>query len=66
LFFVWNCRTPLLVDDSDLIEVKAVRALDDIYTAQCMNYLKATSLQVCLLVNFGTPRATVTRVVSGF
>jgi len=66
LFFVWNCRTPLLVDESVLIEVKAVRALDDIYTAQCMNYLRATGLQVCLLVNFGTPRATVKRVVLGF
>jgi GxxExxY protein len=56
----------LLVDDSVLVEVRAVRALDDVYTAQCMNYLKATGLQVCLLVNFGTPRATVKRVVLGF
>jgi GxxExxY protein len=56
----------LLVDDSVLIEVKAVRALEDIHTAQCMNYLKATGLHVCLLVNFGTPKATVKRIVRGF
>ena len=56
----------LLVDDSVLVEIKAVRTLDDIFTAQCMNYLKATGLQVCLLVNFGTPKATVKRVVLGF
>ena len=56
----------LLVDDSVLVEIKAVRALDDIFTAQCMNYLKATGLQVCLLVNFGAPKATVKRVVLGF
>ena len=56
----------LLVDDSVLIEVKAVRTLEDIHTAQCMNYLKATGLQVCLLVNFGTPKAAVKRVVLGF
>ena len=56
----------LLVDDCVLVEIKAVKALDDIFTAQCMNYLKATGLQVCLLVNFGTPKATVKRVVLGF
>ena len=56
----------LLVEDSVLIEVKAVRALEDIHTAQCMNYLKATGLRVCLLVNFGAAKATVRRVVRGF
>jgi hypothetical protein len=29
-------------------------------------YLKATGLKVCLLVNFGVPKATVKRVVYGF
>jgi len=56
----------LLVDDSVLVEVKAVRVLEDAHTAQCMNYLKATGLQVCLLVNFGMPKATVKRLVLGF
>ncbi len=56
----------LLVEGCVIVEIKAVRALDDIHTAQCVNYLKATGLQVCLLVNFGTPKATVKRVVYGF
>jgi len=56
----------LLVEDCVIVEIKAVRALDDIHTAQCVNYLKATGLQVCLLVNFGQPKATVKRVVYGF
>ena len=56
----------LLVDDCVLLEIKAVKALDEIFTAQCMNYLKATGLQVCLLINFGTPKATVKRIVLGF
>ena len=34
----------LLVEDAVLIELKAVRALDEIHTAQAMNYLKATGL----------------------
>ena len=56
----------LLVEDSVLIEVKAVRALEDVHAAQCMNYLKATGLRVCLLVNFGKAKATVRRLVRGF
>lgn len=56
----------LLVEERVIIEVKAVRALDDMHTAQCLNYLKATGLQVCLLVNFGSPKAVVKRVVNGF
>ena len=56
----------LLIEDSVLVEVKAIRALEDIHTAQCMNYLKATGLHVCLLANFGAPKATIKRVVRGF
>jgi len=56
----------LLVEECVIVEIKAVRALDDVHTAQCLNYLKATGLQVCLLVNFGAPKATVKRVVHGF
>jgi len=56
----------LLVDECVIVEIKALRALDDIHTAQCVNYLKATGLQVCLLVNFGAPKASVKRVVYGF
>src|SRR4051794_5391677 len=36
----------LIVEGAVLIELKAVRALDDIHTAQCLNYLKATGLKV--------------------
>ena len=56
----------LLVDDSILIEVKAVKLLDGVHSAQCLNYLKATNLNVCLLVNFGVPKAVVRRVVLNF
>ena len=56
----------LLMDDCVIVEIKAARILDDVHTAQCVNYLKATGLQVCLLVNFSQPKATVKRVVYGF
>jgi GxxExxY protein len=36
--------------------VSAVKALDRVHAAQSINYLKATGLHVCLLLNFGNPR----------
>jgi GxxExxY protein len=53
----------LLVDDSVLIELKTLRALDRAHRAQCINYLRATGKAVCLLINFGVPRVEVQRVV---
>jgi GxxExxY protein len=56
----------LLVDGKVLIELKAVRALDEIHSAQCINYLKATNLTICLLLNFAHPRLEVKRLVHNF
>ena len=56
----------LLVENSVIVELKAVKALDNIHRAQCLNYLKATGITVCLLVNFGTPKIEIKRVVQGF
>jgi GxxExxY protein len=56
----------LLVERSVLVEVKAVKALDEIHFAQCLNYLKATGLRVCLLINFGKPKVEIKRVVNNF
>ena len=56
----------LVVEECVIVEVKAIKAVDDAHTAQCLNYLKATGLQVCLLVNFSAPKATVKRIVHGF
>jgi len=55
----------LLVDDVLLVELKTVRALDDTHRMQCTNYLKATGLRLCLLLNFGKPRLEIKRVVHG-
>lgn len=42
----------LIVNDVVVIELKAIKSLDDIHSAQCINYLKATKKSVCLLLNF--------------
>ena len=45
-------RLDLLVEQSVLIEVKAVNKVLPIYKAQVMTYLKLTGLQLGLLINF--------------
>jgi GxxExxY protein len=56
----------LLVEGCVLVELKAVKALDEIHVAQCLNYLKATGLTVCLLLNFSHPKLEVRRIVHAF
>ena len=53
----------VLVDERVLVELKTVKAFDDIHVARCLNYLKATGLHLCLLINFGKPKAEVKRLV---
>ena len=43
----------MLVERSVLLELKAVRALDGSHRAQLFNYLRATDIEVGLLLNFG-------------
>ncbi|MEO8074101.1 MAG: GxxExxY protein [Acidobacteriota bacterium] len=52
----------LFVENSVIVEVKAIKGLDEAQIAQCLNYLKATKLKVGLLINFGKPRIEVKRV----
>jgi GxxExxY protein len=56
----------LLVDDSVLVELKTVKAFDEIHYAQCLNYLRATNLRLCLLINFGAPKVQIKRIANQF
>ena len=53
----------IIVEGVLILELKACANLDKIHTAQCLNYLKATNLPVCLLINFGKPRLEYKRLV---
>lgn len=53
----------LVVEGCVLLEIKALRFFDEIHIAQCLNYLKATGLPLCLLINFGRPRVDIKRVI---
>jgi GxxExxY protein len=52
-----------IVDGRLLLELKALTTMTREHDAQVMNYLKATGLTVALLLNFGTPKLGVRRIV---
>jgi len=49
-------RLDLLVNSEVIVEVKSVRRLDDVFSAQVLSYLKSTGLKRALLLNFGESR----------
>jgi GxxExxY protein len=53
----------IIVEDTLIIELKAIRNISDDHTACCINYLTATRLPVCLLLNFGRAVIQIKRVV---
>lgn len=59
---VGNYTADILVEKRLIVELKVAKAINDAHLAQCLNYLKATRLKTCLLLNFGTPRIGVKRV----
>jgi GxxExxY protein len=56
----------LLVEGVLLVELKAVQEFNDIHMAQCLNYLRATNLHLCLLMNFGKPKVEVRRIANDY
>jgi len=56
-------KLDLVVEGQIIVELKAVKALEDIHFAQVKSYLKATRLHIGLLLNFNAPTLTIKRVV---
>lgn len=57
-------RLDLVVENKVVLELKAVDELHPRFKAQLLSYLKASGLRVGLLVNFGSERLQVVRVVN--
>ncbi len=53
----------LLVEGKVIVELKAAEALTDEHNAQLLNYLKATEIQVGLLLNFGPSKPEIRRKI---
>lgn len=54
----------LLIEECILVELKTIKNIEDIHRAQCIHYLKATGLKLCLLINSGTPKVQIKRIVN--
>lgn len=56
----------LLVEGVLVVELKCAERLTHEHTTQCLNYLRASGLTLCLLVNFQRPKIEWRRIVFGF
>lgn len=56
-------RADLICYGDVVVELKALKALSGVEESQLLNYLKATGIERGLLLNFGSPRLEVKRMV---
>jgi GxxExxY protein len=59
---VGDFRADLLVEKAVIVELKACKAIDASHIAQTIHYLRATGIEVGLLLNFG-PKPEFKRLV---
>jgi GxxExxY protein len=56
-------KLDILVNDELVVELKAIKELDDVHFAQVRSYLRAAGVKHGLLINFATVTLTVKRVM---
>ena len=61
--YVGEYFADILVENAVVIELKCVERLGNEHMAQCLNYLRASGLEVCLLINFQKPTVDWRRIV---
>lgn len=60
---VGDGRVDFIVEHKILLELKAQTLLDNVHLRQALNYLKASEVEVGLLINFGAKRLEFKRLV---
>jgi len=60
--FVGTYRLDMVVDRKIILELKAVASLNEIFRSQLDSYLRATGLQLGILINFGSKRVQSDRI----
>lgn len=53
----------ILVEKKVIVELKTAEKFDNVHEAQLLNYLKASGIQVGLLINFKHPKVEIKRMV---
>jgi len=61
---VGNHVLDIMVGDNLVLELKAVKAFEEIHYAQLRSYLRATGAKVGLLLNFNSATLTIKRIVN--
>jgi GxxExxY protein len=61
---VGDYTADLMVENTVMIDLIAVKERNAFHIADCMSYLKATGHPLCLLFNFGTSRLEIKRLVN--
>ena len=56
-------RVDFFVEDKIMLEIKAVKELEDVHLSQAINYLEAYGSEIGLLINFGNTRLQYKRVM---
>jgi len=51
-------RIDLLVEEEVVVEIKAVKAIEDIHIAQTLAYMKLTNTEIGLIINFNVTQLT--------
>ncbi len=60
---VGSRRVDFFVENTIMVEIKAIKELEDVHLAQAINYLEAWDMEVGLLINFGNTRLQFKRVM---
>lgn len=56
-------RVDFFVENKIMVEIKAVKQLEDVHPAQAINYLEAYGMNIGLLINFGNTSLQFKRVM---
>ncbi len=56
-------RLDLIVERKVVVEIKAIKEMEDVHLATMLSYLKATRLEAGLILNFSAAKLQIRRVV---
>jgi GxxExxY protein len=54
----------ILVEDTIILELKVLEKITDVHIAQALNYLKATGLELAIILNFGKRKLEYERLIN--
>ncbi len=61
---VGDYMADILIEDKIIVELKTSESISDAYRAQIINYIKATGIELGILINFGTKKLEYERFVN--